>query len=81
MAGWLLHGIIIFALKPLVENIGLAGFFWLFIGGVAYTVGAVFYYLGEFKEKGKLFGFHEIFHLFVLFGSFSHFWLMIKYLI
>ncbi|PLW79383.1 hemolysin [Candidatus Woesearchaeota archaeon] len=77
LMGWL----IIFAIKPLLENIGILAFFWLLIGGIAYTIGAVFYYIDTKKEKGVLFGHHEIFHIFVMIGSFSHFWVMLKYLI
>jgi len=40
-------------------------------GGIAYSVGAVFYVLK--KPNGHLFGFHEIFHLLVIVGSAFHF--------
>lgn len=29
----------------------------------------------------RVFGFHEIFHVFVLVGSFCHFWLMYRYIL
>jgi hemolysin III len=41
-------------------------------GGISYTVGAVFYALKKPNTNSR-FGFHEIFHLFVLVGSFLHF--------
>ncbi len=52
-----------------------AGFFWLFLGGILYTVGAVIYALKlpAFNARHKNFGTHEIFHLFVMGGSFCHF--------
>jgi len=31
--------------------------------------------------RGRVFGFHEIWHLFVLAGSLSHFWAVYQYLI
>lgn len=61
--GW----IIIFAIKPLMNNLSSEGLFWLFSGGVFYTVGAIIYAI-----KGIKFN-HSIFHVFVLFAAFCHF--------
>jgi len=61
--GW----IIIFAIKPLVNNMSSEGLFWLFAGGVAYTAGAIIYSIDRIKFN------HAIFHLFVLLGSLCHF--------
>lgn len=63
LMGW----VIIFAIKPLVHNLSSDGLFWLFLGGVAYTVGAVLYSIKKIKFN------HAIFHLLVLVGSFCHF--------
>ena len=46
---------------------------WLGVGGLFYTVGAAIY---GFKWPNPLpdrFGFHEIWHLFVMAGSGAHF--------
>ena len=61
--GW----IIIFAVKPLIENLPLNGLYWLLAGGIFYTIGAVLYSIKKVKFN------HAIFHIFVLLGSFSHF--------
>ncbi len=61
--GW----VIVFAIKPLINNLPLAGLFWLFAGGMAYTIGAILYSIKKIKFN------HAIFHVFVLMGSFSHF--------
>ena len=61
--GW----IIIFAIKPLINNLSLEGLFWLFGGGVFYTIGAILYSIKKIKFN------HAIFHMFVLTGSFCHF--------
>lgn len=74
--GWL----VIIAFFPLVRSIPLRGLGWLVIGGLLYTVGAVIYG-AKWPNLKPGFGFHEIFHFFVLGGSFSHFWLMYRYLI
>jgi len=49
-------------------------------GGISYTLGAVFYATKKpnFSEK---FGFHEIFHLFVVLGSVLHFTAVYVYII
>ncbi len=46
--------------------------FFLFLGGVSYTTGAVFYILKKPQIKPG-FGFHEIFHFFILVGGFCHY--------
>ena len=44
----------------------------LMVGGISYTVGAVIYMLKK-PNITPSFGFHELFHIFVLLGSFFHF--------
>ena len=44
----------------------IAGLYWLLAGGIAYTIGAVFY-------KIKIKYFHFVWHIFVLLGSVFHF--------
>ncbi len=61
--GWL----IVFAIKPLMQNLSPMGLSWLIAGGVAYTVGAILYAIPKIKFN------HAIFHVFVLLGSFCHF--------
>jgi len=53
-----------------------AGIVWLTIGGIAYSIGVVFYVL---DDKNKLTHAHGIWHLFVLIGSISHFISIIAY--
>jgi hemolysin III len=61
--GWL----IVFAIKPLVSNFSDDGLWWLFAGGMAYTIGAIIYSFKKIKLH------HAIFHVFVLIGSACHF--------
>lgn len=61
--GWL----IIFAIKPLAENLARDGINWLVAGGIAYTLGAVLYGIKKIKFN------HAIFHVFVLLGAACHF--------
>ena len=45
----------------------------LLAGGVAYTLGAVFYALKKPNPLPGVFGFHEIFHLLVIAGAVLHY--------
>jgi hemolysin III len=69
----------VFVMKPLNDAIGFAGVFWLLLGGIFYTAGAVIYAIKK-PNFSKGFGFHEIFHIFCLLGSLSHYWLIYRYL-
>ncbi len=57
---------IIVLAKPVIAAISLAGFIWLLAGGIAYTIGAVFYAVAS---KGGPRYIHSVFHLFVILGS------------
>ena len=63
LMGWLC----IIALKPLLDSLPEGGFPWLLAGGIAYTVGVVF-----FAWKSLPYS-HAIWHLFVMTGSACHF--------
>lgn len=74
--GW----IALFALKPLYNSLSLGGFVFLLLGGFMYTIGGIIY--GTKKPNfSPDFGFHEIFHIFVLLGSFCHYWAILNYVL
>lgn len=75
--GWL----VLFAFFPLEKAISLGGIALLAAGGISYTAGAVIYAVKWPKLNFKNFGFHEIFHLFVMGGSFCHILFMFQYVI
>ncbi|MCR8923457.1 hemolysin III family protein [Dasania sp. GY-MA-18] len=56
--------------QALQDSMAAAGVRWLTAGGVAYTVGIVFYLLGNLSQLRHA---HGIWHLFVLTGSLCHF--------
>ncbi|HBB28663.1 MAG TPA: hemolysin III family channel protein [Clostridiales bacterium] len=60
--------------KIAIEALTLEGFILLFIGGVLYTIGAVTYGIGTRKKY-----MHNVFHVFVLLGSFFQFLSIILY--
>ncbi|MGX7023887.1 PAQR family membrane homeostasis protein TrhA [Vagococcus hydrophili] len=57
--GW----ICLIAIKPLYIGLGSTGFLLLFLGGVSYTVGALFYSMKNVKFM------HVVWHLFVMLGA------------
>ncbi|REE83596.1 hemolysin III [Lutibacter oceani] len=71
LMGW----VIVFAIKPLVQNLPIEGLLWLLGGGIFYTVGAILYSIKRIKYN------HAIFHIFVLLGSFCHFMAIFFYVL
>jgi hemolysin III len=70
LMGW----IAVIAVVPLVETLSWHGFAWLVAGGLAYTIGIVFYINDQrFRH------WHGIWHLFVLAGSALHYFAILLY--
>ncbi|MEG2053740.1 MAG: hemolysin III family protein, partial [Oscillospiraceae bacterium] len=49
-------------------------------GGISYSIGAICYICKK-PNIGKWFGFHEIFHLFIMLGTLLHFCAVIFYIV
>ncbi|MCS0790220.1 PAQR family membrane homeostasis protein TrhA [Cytobacillus pseudoceanisediminis] len=75
--GW----IIVFAFSPLSESLSSTGVMLLLLGGILYTVGGVIYAIKPKFLEFKHLGFHEIFHIFIMMGSMSHFLCVFMYVI
>jgi len=69
--GWL----VVFAAQPLVHAIGWHGLLWLGAGGVAYTLGIIFFAFDRLRY------FHATWHLFVLAGSVAHYFAILYYVV
>ncbi len=74
--GWL----VLVGICPLMHVLNTTAFIWLLVGGLAYTFGALIYAVKWPDPWPDVFGFHEIFHIFVMTGSFFHFWFFFKYI-
>ena len=74
--GW----IALFALKPLYASLSLGGFLFLVGGGLMYTIGG-FIYATKKPNLCPSFGFHELFHIFVMLGSACHYWAVFRYVL
>ncbi len=77
--GW----VCVLVFGPIVSALPTAAFLWLLSGGIIYTLGGIIYALKLplFNAKHKYFGSHEIFHCFVMGGSFCHFVFMFLYVV
>ncbi|HEY6088763.1 MAG TPA: hemolysin III family protein [Gemmatimonadaceae bacterium] len=65
--------------RPLIAAGSARFFLWLLAGGISYTLGAVVYGLKWPRGTSKVFGSHEVWHLFVMAGSFAHYWAILTY--
>jgi hemolysin III len=66
---------VVVAAKPLLNTVALPGLILLLAGGLAYTVGIVFYVWRNLPHH------HAIWHLFVLSGSVLHFFAVLFFVI
>lgn len=76
LMGWLC----LIAIYPIARSLSLASLFWLALGGFFYSAGAVIYAVKKPNPFPGQFGFHEIWHICVILGSASHFWLVFRHL-
>jgi hemolysin III len=60
-------------LNQLLVSMPLNSLLLLLGGGLAYTLGAVFYAIKKPNPFPGVFGFHEIFHLLVIAGAVLHY--------
>lgn len=67
--GWLS----IFAVREMLAALPGASLGWLLAGGVIYTIGALIYITKRLDIRPGVFGFHEVWHVFVLLGAAAHF--------
>lgn len=78
---YLLMGWVSVIILPIVWDILPHAFvYWIGAGGLFYTIGAIIYGIKKPNPIPGYFGFHEIWHLFVMGGAFSHFWAIYAYL-
>lgn len=66
--GWM----VLIAFKPLLAALDPNGIWLLALGGVTYSLGGIVYALRK-PNLFKSYGFHELWHTFVLLGAFLHF--------
>ncbi len=67
--GW----VAVLGFPGLWEEMGVAGTLLVAAGGLFYTLGAVVYATQRPNPNPRVFGYHEIFHLFVILAAAAHF--------
>ncbi len=72
LMGWMA----LIPMRVLWKTIPSLSLILLVSGGVSYSIGAVIYALKKPNPKPGFFGFHEIFHIFVLLGAVLHFFVV-----
>jgi hemolysin III len=73
--GW----VAVIAAPALFQALPTGGMAWVLGGGLVYSVGAIVYGLRRPNPWPGVFGFHEVWHLFVVVGSACHFWAVLRY--
>ena len=73
--GWMA----VFAIKEMLTMLPAGALIWLAAGGIIYTLGAVVYATKIFNFAPGKFGFHEVWHIFVILGALAHFIAILAY--
>lgn len=73
--GWMA----ILVVNPLALALPAAGLAWMLAGGLLYTVGAVIYITKKLDLIPGVFGFHEVWHVFVTLGAACHFIMIYRF--
>lgn len=74
--GWLA----IMGVQEILRSMPTTAIIWLVVGGLFYSLGAIIYitkFMDFFPDK---FGFHEVWHIFVILGAFSHYYLILRFI-
>jgi hemolysin III len=74
--GW----VAVFAAPALFRAVPIGGMAWVLAGALVYSAGALIYGLRRPNLIPGVFGFHELWHLFVIAGSACHFWAVLGYI-
>ena len=74
--GWL----IIIAAGEMGRTLPANTITWLIIGGVIYTLGAIIYITKKMDFKPDVFGFHEVWHIFVILAAVAHYISILSYI-
>lgn len=78
---YLLMGWVSVIVLPIIWKVMPHAFvYWIALGGLFYTAGAFVYGFQRPNPIPGYFGSHEIWHLFVMGGAFSHYWAIYTYL-
>jgi hemolysin III len=74
--GWMA----VLVIKPMLLSMPVGALWWMLAGGLVYSIGAVIYITKKLDFLPGVFGFHEVWHIFVTLGAFCHFVMIYRYI-
>ncbi|MBW6473074.1 MAG: hemolysin III family protein [Anaerolineaceae bacterium] len=74
--GWLA----IMGVQEILRTMPTAAMIWLVLGGLFYSLGAIIYITKFMDLFPGTFGFHEVWHIFVILGALSHYFVILKFI-
>jgi hemolysin III len=75
LMGWLA----VIAVREILRSMPVGALAWLLAGGILFSVGALVYVFKRPNFFPGVFGFHEVWHIFVILGCLAHFILVAAY--
>ena len=76
LMGWLA----LFGVKEIFTSMPVWAWIWLLMGGLFFTLGAIVYITKKLDFFPGVFGFHEVWHIFVILGCLCHFIIMAAFI-
>lgn len=74
--GWLA----IMGVQEILRTMPTDAIIWMVVGGLFYSIGAIIYITKFMNFLPGIFGFHEVWHIFVILGAFSHYYLILRFI-
>lgn len=74
--GWMA----VLVIKPMLQSMPAAALWWMLAGGLTYSIGAVIYITKKLDFVPGVFGFHEVWHIFVSLAALCHFVMIYRYI-
>jgi hemolysin III len=74
--GWMA----VLIIKPMLQNMPAAALWWMLAGGLTYSIGAAIYITKKLDFWPEVFGFHEVWHVFVTLAALCHFVMIYRYI-
>jgi hemolysin III len=76
LMGWLC----ILGIQEILAALSIGAIIWLASGGIIFTLGAIVYITKTMDFVPGVFGFHEVWHIFVILGALAHFIMIATYI-
>ena len=74
--GWMA----VLVVKPMLQSMPAGALWWMLAGGLTYSIGAVIYITKKMDFVPGVFGFHEVWHVFVSLAALCHFIMIYRFI-